>query len=55
MEAQLTTLLPGSILLCGVAIAVSAFLLWRSNKKQAAVGRRYVVAITNVCLPRSIR
>ncbi|KAE9372122.1 hypothetical protein N431DRAFT_236602 [Stipitochalara longipes BDJ] len=30
----------GSILLCGVAIAVSAFLLWRSERKQAAVGRR---------------
>lgn len=33
--------LSGSILLCGVAIAVSAYLLWRSERKQAAVGRRY--------------
>ncbi|KAE8449708.1 hypothetical protein EG329_007483 [Mollisiaceae sp. DMI_Dod_QoI] len=30
----------GSILLCGIAIVVSAFLLWRSEQKQAAVGRR---------------
>ncbi|KAG4442236.1 hypothetical protein IFR05_002285 [Cadophora sp. M221] len=30
----------GTILLCGVAIVVSAFLLWRSERKQAAVGRR---------------
>ncbi|KAI1196010.1 chitin synthase III catalytic subunit [Nemania serpens] len=30
----------GSILLCGVAIAVSAFLLFQSEKKRAAVGRR---------------
>lgn len=30
----------GSILLCGIAIAVTAFLLWRSERKQAAVGRR---------------
>ncbi|KAK0122323.1 hypothetical protein ONS95_010565 [Cadophora gregata] len=30
----------GVILLCGVAIVVSAFLLWRSERKQAAVGRR---------------
>ncbi|KAI8630920.1 chitin synthase III catalytic subunit [Xylariaceae sp. FL1651] len=30
----------GSILLCGIAIAVSAFLLLRSEKKKAAVGRR---------------
>ncbi|KAG4426413.1 hypothetical protein IFR04_000295 [Cadophora malorum] len=30
----------GVILLCGVAILVSAFLLWRSERKQAAVGRR---------------
>jgi len=28
-------------MLCGIAIAVSAFLLWRSERKQAAVGRRY--------------
>jgi len=30
----------GSILLAGVAIAVSIFLLWRSDRKLAAVGRR---------------
>jgi hypothetical protein len=30
----------GSILLCGIAIAVTAFLIWRSDRKQAAVGRR---------------
>ncbi|PMD56436.1 uncharacterized protein K444DRAFT_535987 [Hyaloscypha bicolor E] len=30
----------GSIMLCGIAIAVTAFLLWRSERKQAAVGRR---------------
>ncbi|EKD16292.1 uncharacterized protein L3040_009476 [Drepanopeziza brunnea f. sp. 'multigermtubi'] len=30
----------GSILLCGIAIVVSAYLLWRSERKQAAVGRR---------------
>ncbi|RAR07854.1 tfiih basal transcription factor complex p44 subunit [Stemphylium lycopersici] len=32
--------LPGSIILCGIAILVSAFLLWRSQRKKAAVGRR---------------
>ncbi|KAI1817558.1 chitin synthase export chaperone [Poronia punctata] len=30
----------GSILLCGIAIAVSAFLLFRTERKKAAVGRR---------------
>ncbi|CZT08809.1 related to export control protein CHS7 [Rhynchosporium agropyri] len=30
----------GVILLCGVAILISAYLLWRSERKQAAVGRR---------------
>ncbi|KAI1179483.1 chitin synthase III catalytic subunit [Nemania sp. FL0916] len=30
----------GSILLCGIAIAVAAFLLFQSEKKRAAVGRR---------------
>ncbi|KAL2041691.1 hypothetical protein N7G274_005475 [Stereocaulon virgatum] len=30
----------GSILLCGIAILVTIFLLWRSDRKQAAVGRR---------------
>ncbi|KAI9850590.1 MAG: hypothetical protein M1824_003209 [Vezdaea acicularis] len=32
----------GSILLCGIAIVVSAFLLWRSERKKAAVGRREI-------------
>jgi len=40
----------GSILLCGIAIAVSGYLLWRSERKQAAVGRRYVEAF---CLSHS--
>lgn len=31
----------GSILLCGIAIAASAFLILRSERKKAAVGRRY--------------
>ncbi|KAF1944882.1 hypothetical protein EJ02DRAFT_71353 [Clathrospora elynae] len=30
----------GSILICGIAILVTAFLLWRSQRKKAAVGRR---------------
>ncbi|MCJ1451435.1 hypothetical protein MMC28_001772 [Mycoblastus sanguinarius] len=30
----------GSILLCGIAIFTTLFLLWRSDRKQAAVGRR---------------
>ncbi|KAL5377609.1 hypothetical protein DPSP01_009664 [Paraphaeosphaeria sporulosa] len=30
----------GSILLCGIAILASLFLLWRSERKKAAVGRR---------------
>ena len=34
----------GSILLCGIAIVVTLLLLWRANRKQAAVGRRYVLA-----------
>lgn len=32
----------GSILLAGIAIVVAAFLIWRSDRKQAAVGRRFV-------------
>jgi Chitin synthase export chaperone len=32
-------------MLCGIAIAVTAFLLWRSERKQAAVGRRYVLKV----------
>ncbi|OAL36520.1 hypothetical protein AYO20_04136 [Fonsecaea nubica] len=30
----------GSILLCGIAIVVALFLLWRAERKAAAVGRR---------------
>lgn len=30
----------GSILLCGLAILASAYMIWRSERKQAAVGRR---------------
>jgi len=30
----------GSIILCGIAILVSLFLIWRSERKKAAVGRR---------------
>ncbi|CAO2648485.1 Nn.00g077520.m01.CDS01 [Neocucurbitaria sp. VM-36] len=30
----------GSILVCAIAVVVSAFLLWRSQRKKAAVGRR---------------
>jgi len=30
----------GSIILCGIAILVTGYLLWRSEMKQAAVGRR---------------
>ncbi|KFY41901.1 hypothetical protein V494_02734 [Pseudogymnoascus sp. VKM F-4513 (FW-928)] len=30
----------GSIILCGLAILVTSYLLWRSERKQAAVGRR---------------
>lgn len=33
----------GSILLCAIALLVSLFLLWRSQRKKAAVGRRYVL------------
>lgn len=32
----------GSILLCGLAVLVTLFLLYRSDRKQAAVGRRCV-------------
>lgn len=32
----------GSIILCGVAIAAAAFMVLKSEKKRAAVGRRYV-------------
>ena len=31
----------GSIILSGLAIVTTAFLLWRSDRKKAAVGRRY--------------
>ena len=30
----------GVIILCAIAILVSFYLLWRSERKQAAVGRR---------------
>jgi hypothetical protein len=30
----------GSIIICGIAILVTVYLLWRSERKQAAVGRR---------------
>lgn len=30
----------GSIILCGIAIVATAFLLWRTQRKKAAVGRR---------------
>ncbi|KAF2640786.1 hypothetical protein P280DRAFT_518134 [Massarina eburnea CBS 473.64] len=30
----------GSILLCGIAILLSSFLIWKSERKKAAVGRR---------------
>lgn len=33
----------GSILIAGIAIVTSFFLLWRSDRKKAAVGRRYVM------------
>lgn len=32
----------GSILLCGIAIATAIYLILRSERKRAAVGRRYV-------------
>ncbi|MCJ1254369.1 hypothetical protein MMC24_002184 [Lignoscripta atroalba] len=32
----------GSIILCGLAILISILLLWRSERKQAAVGRREI-------------
>lgn len=38
-------MLPGSILLSVLAILVTLFLLWRSDKKKAAVGRRYVLSL----------
>ena len=31
---------PGSIILCGIAILTTFFLLWKSERKKAAVGRR---------------
>ena len=39
MDLPLITV--GSILVDGIAILVTAFLLWRSQRKKAAVGRRY--------------
>ncbi|KAF2016544.1 hypothetical protein BU24DRAFT_204263 [Aaosphaeria arxii CBS 175.79] len=32
----------GSIILCGIAIVISGLLLWRSERKKAAVGRREI-------------
>jgi hypothetical protein len=32
----------GSILVDGIAILIALFLIWRSNRKRAAVGRRYL-------------
>jgi hypothetical protein len=31
----------GSILIDGLAILIALFLIWKSNRKRAAVGRRY--------------
>lgn len=33
----------GSIILCGIAILTSFFLLWKSERKKAAVGRRCAI------------
>jgi hypothetical protein len=33
----------GSIILCGLGIAMASFLIIKSDKKKAAVGRRYVL------------
>jgi hypothetical protein len=33
-------LMAGSILFCGIAILMTVYLIWRSEKKKAAVGRR---------------
>lgn len=35
----------GSILLCGIAIATAIYLILRSERKKAAVGRRYVACL----------
>lgn len=40
----------GSILLCGIAILVALLLIWRSERKKAAVGRRYLIQ-TQRCEP----
>jgi hypothetical protein len=36
----------GSILVDGIAILVTLFLIWRSQRKKAAVGRRYDMSHT---------
>jgi hypothetical protein len=36
-------MLPGSIILCGIAILTTFFLLWKSERKKAAVGRRCAI------------
>lgn len=35
----------GSILICGIAIATAIYLVLRSERKKAAVGRRYVACL----------
>ncbi len=40
----------GSILICGLAIVISAFLFIRSERKKAAVGRRFVIRLASVPL-----
>jgi len=44
-------IMSGSILLCGIAILVTLFLIWRSERKKAAVGRRYVTSCTARLVP----
>jgi len=39
----------GSIIIAFIAILVSLFLLWRSDRKKAAVGRRYAEQRTAPC------
>jgi hypothetical protein len=40
----------GGILLAAIAIVVSLVLLWRSERKKAAVGRRYDIKIHVLCI-----
>lgn len=39
----------GSILVCGLAIITTILLLLRSERKKAAVGRRYEIEHTGMC------